>query len=261
MKNINALLFAFGAITFLFGGAYADRTQASGSDASSSAMEEAASVNLAAESELPWPPAGCLDAQGIRDFRSQNPGKEADIGLYSGDDTATSNGNIFWIGFNHGAKVQQPNNPTRVPQTPPGQGFLLRWNISDTVVIGDSHANQHISNHYKWDYNPTRDGDYAVNAIAINKCKPVGDGDFVCEQALFGKTAWENDYAGGGFELCPPVMLPGEPNSVYVYDLNDNNVVEQYEYSLALILTAGGDKSGLRVIIDPKITNGGVGQR
>ncbi len=230
MKNIYGLLLAVAGTLFLFSGAYADGQ---------------------------WPPTGCLDAQGIRDFRATHPGNEMDMGVYSGDDTATGNGNIFWLGFDHGNNVLPPNTPTSVPQTPQGEGYLLRWNISDTVIIGDSRANQQISSHYSWDYDQTRDGDYAVNAIAINKCNPDG-ADFTCQQALFGESAWKGDHAEGDFELCPPVILPEDSSSIYVYDLNDNNVIEQYEYSLALILTAGGQKSGLRVIIDPKVTNGGV---
>lgn len=253
MKNFNAILFAFSTMIFLIGCSDAGESTTLASDAASSAIPNSASVNLAAEFASEWPPAGCLDAKGLRAYRSPpNPGKETDIGLYSGDETATSNGNIFWLGFDHGNNVLPPNIPYKVPDTPQGQGYLLRWNISDTVVG----ANQHISNHYKWDYDKKRDGEYAVNAVAINKCKPDGD-SFVCQQALFGQAAWEGDQAEGDFELCPPIILPEDPGSVYVYDLNNNNVEEQYEYSLALILTAGGQKSGLRLIIDPKVTNGG----
>jgi len=233
MKNIYKLLVVVAGTSLLFGGAYADPT---------------------------WPPAGCLDADGVRAFRDNNPNSMAYLGLYSGGETPTNNGNIFWLGSAHGSKVQPPNTPTRVPQTPQGKGFLLRWNTSDTVMIGSSKASQHISSHYAWDYDKARDGDYAVNAMAINKCKPAGDG-FTCEQALFGESAWKGDHADGDFELCPPVILPEDPTSIYVYDLNDNSVTEEYEYSLALILKAGGLKSGLRLIIDPKVTNGGAGQR
>lgn len=220
----------------------------------------------AMESNGSWPPAGCPTADELRAWRANpaNSGFEADLGLYSGDDAATNDGNIFWLGFGHGTNVQPPNTPTSVPVTAQGQGFVLRWNISDTVIVGNKRASQTVSSHYAWDYDAARDGNYAVNAIAINKCTAEGappNQTFACEQPLFGKAAWQADEAGGNFELCPPIILSEDANSVYVYDRNDNNVVEVYDYSLALILNAGGQKAGIRVIIDPKVENGGVGNR
>lgn len=211
-----------------------------------------------------WPPAGCPDADGIRAYLNDPAMQDrmAFMGIYSGDDTVTDSGNRFWLGTAHGVNVQSPNAPLQIPQaTAAGQGWLLRWNTNDKVIVDGKQASETVSAHYVWDYSAARDGAYAVNALAINRCTGKGNG-LSCEQPLFGKAAWQADAsASDPIEICPPVILPEDPSSLYAYDLNQNPQMETYEYSLALVLTTRDSMNGLRLIIDPRVQNGGLENR
>lgn len=267
--NHSASLLLACTVTALLAGCQQDAqtqdtaTKAPTSAEGTKAEAAAAAPMLVADTTIDqaWPPTGCPDAAAVRAFIA-NPGNQqfsSYLGLYSGDDNPVSNGNIVWLGYAHGASIQPPNVATIVPKTASGQGWMLRWNISDRVAIGGNSAKQAFSSHYAWDYDASRDGDYAVAALAINKCTQHGNNPPSCEQPLFGKDAWQADERGHDFDICPPVILSEDPTSLYAFDRNTTQAT--YDYSLAFILRSGDTKTGLRIIVDPKVENGGVQTR
>lgn len=214
--------------------------------ADGAAVNEATSDSVVAAADAPsWPPSGCPDEAALRSFVN-NPGYQDNMvyfGLYS-------DGNVFWIGSEHGTRVFSPNIPFVIPNG--RQPYVMRWNIGDTPPGG-----QPVNANYKLEYDASLHGAYAVSAFAINKCETDELGNYgSCDQPLFGEPAWQEDA-----EFCPPIILSEDPNSVYLWDRNEPRAMPQvYEYSLSLILKAqrpNDPKAGIRIIVDPKVQNGG----
>ena len=265
MRHISRILIASGACALLGACASMDTME---SDVKTGEAEESVAMDNEMAEEMvatdafdqAWPPAGCPDEAALKTWLADpvNKGYAGYVGVYSGDENPAANGNLFWLGFNHGQSVLSPNVPVVVKASPQGQGFVLRWNISDTYPG----ANQTVGSHYRWDYDKARDGAWAVNAIALNICETDQFGNAgSCQQPMFGTEAWKNDIKKDGLkEFCPPIIMSDDPSSIYVYDKNNNSEIEVYEYSLGLVMTAGGPKkTDLRIVIDPRVTNGGVG--
>lgn len=218
-------------------------------DSAANADAGEAMASFGAEDAGQWPPAGCPDANAVRAFVKgpANQGHLAYFGLYS-------DGNAFWMGYDHGNQVLKPKTSYRVPIGK--QPFVMRWNISDKPPGG-----QTVNKNYRFDHDSALHGDYAVTAFAINQCITDQFGGYgSCDQPIFGEAAWREDA-----EFCPPVILPEDGDSIYLWDRNPPRTIPQvYEYSLALILKGQGPndpKAGIRIIVDPKVQNGGVGTR
>lgn len=267
MKNLKLAIMTGGAAALLAGCA------ATGANDQESAVATNAIVEAAVEEGNPgqWPPAGCKTPSELQAFIAANPtyANSYYLGVYSGGINPLDNGNIFWLGTQHGANVQPPETALPIAPTERGVGVLLRWNIYDTYMdpVSRQQAPESVARHYLWDYDQSlmnnADGVYAYDALAINLCTTDQNGT-TCQQPLFGEKAWQDDANTAGFELCPPIILKSDTSSVYVWDRNDNDDIQTYEYSLAVKLNIGGanaSKSGLRVVLDPKVRNGGVGTR
>ena len=264
----HTLLFSASAI--LLGACQATYSQNEDGTTASDAMVV---ESFAVEGGGQWPPAGCKTPTELQQFITANPNYSPsyDLGLYSSDINPLENGNMFYLGYDHGETVQPPNSPVNVAPNQQGVGVILRWNNSDIYKEpgGSRTATQSVAQHYYWDYDinalaASTDGVYAYNALAVNLCTNNGQSGVTCQQPLFGEAAWQADSRTPGFELCPPIILKSDPTSIYVWDKNDNDSIQTYEYSLAMILNVGEQnqvKSGLRIIIDPKVQNGGVGTR
>ena len=194
-----------------------------------------------------WPREGCPSASDLRTWLA-NPGNQSNMAYFG----FYSDGRVFWLGSEHGANVYPPNKAFQVPRNK--QPYVMRWNIDDSPPGGT-----HIGQNYAYDHDATRDGEYAVSALAINQCETDQDGNWgSCDQPQFGQTAWEEDG-----EFCPPIILSEDPSSIYLWDKNENTGLPQvYDYSVALILKSSGPndkKAGMRIILDPRVKNGGGG--
>lgn len=226
---------------------------------------------FAAEESLDtaWPPAGCPDGAALVEWMNNpaNANYKQYYGVYSGGTNPTSDGNVFWIGSNHGQNIIPPNQAISIPPTPQGQAYMIRWNISDEVQGGGRQAGSAVSNNYAWDTEASGDWWYAYDALAINTCETVADpqpgGPNVgnCQQPIFGEAAWKDDIQNGSIdEFCPPMMFASDLDSVYLFDQNNDAEIEVYEYSLRIKSNVPGPRGGMPIIIDPKISNGGVGR-
>ena len=239
MTKIKSMLIASAGFAILGGcqttGSYSDKSSASaiGADA------------IAANVGESWPSAHCPDAAALRAWIAErsNQTKMAYFGLYA-------DGHSFWLGTNHGKNIFRPADAYAIP--PGKQPFVMRWNIADAPPGGSN-----IWSDYVFDHDPARDGEFGVRAFAVNQCETDNDGNYgSCDQPEFGQTAWEEDS-----EFCPPIILPEDTSSIYLWDNNDlKDLPQVYEYSIALILKSKGPndkKAGMRIIVDPKVKNGG----
>ena len=250
MQFMMKSILATASIALLMGGT--TQAEQAGANTPTDVIKEshaAHSENKGIVSDAQWPVAGCPDAATLRAFVNDkaNARKMAYFGFYS-------DGNRIWLGTDHGKNVFNPKTPFDIPKGV--QPYVMRWNISDTPAGG-----QPINANYALDYDAGRDGPYAVNAFAINKCFTDNLGNYgTCDQPVFGKQAWLDDG-----EYCPPIVLAEDPDSIYLWNQNSPRELPLvYDYSLALILkgkSPNDPKAGLRLIIDPQVRSSGSTNR